>query len=228
MRDYLNDKKLTGALNIPISDFGNLTELSPFLSLAEKLGTTHGHFMEGAVSSIKVEYAGANKDPSPLTLSFLNGFLSKRVSERLNFINAEAIAKELGITVEKTESSDSGGYANLIRTTVSKGDKSTSIHGTVFDANRIAFTHFLGYDLDIEPRGTILFIKNKDVPGAIGKIGTVLGEKNINILGYLLSKVEDKDFAYSIIRIDNKIPEEIISILLEIEDLIEIKQLNLS
>ena len=75
VRDYLNDKKLTGALNIPISDFGNLTELSPFLSLAEKLGTTHGHFMEGAVSSIKVEYAGANKDPSPLTLSFLNGFL---------------------------------------------------------------------------------------------------------------------------------------------------------
>ena len=73
-----------------------------------------------------------------------------------------------------------------------------------------------------------MFIKNKDVPGVIGKIGTVLGEKNINISGYLLSIVEDKDFAYSIIRIDNKIPEEIISILLETEDLIEIKQLNLS
>ena len=72
-----------------------------------------------------------------------------------------------------------------------------------------------------------LFIKNNDVPGVIGKIGTILGKMGINISGYLLSKVEDKDFAYSIIRIDNKIPNKTIPILLEIEDLIDIKQLYL-
>ncbi len=225
VRDYLNDKKLTGALNIPISDFGNLSELTPFLGLAEKLGTTHGHFIEGAVSSIKVECAGDIKDPNPLTLSFLKGFLSKRVSERLNFINAEAIAKELGITVEKAESSDSGGYANLIRTTVSKGDKSTTIHGTVFDENRIAFTHFLGYDLDIEPRGTILFIKNKDVPGVVGKVGTILGECGVNISVYLLSRKKD-GFALGAIRVDNEVSTETFAALKELEEIVILQQIH--
>ena len=59
---------------------------------------------------IKIECAGKINDPNPITLSFLKGFLSNRVSERLNFINAEAVATELGITIEKSESSDSSGY----------------------------------------------------------------------------------------------------------------------
>ena len=225
VRDYLTHKILTGGLNVPISDYGNLTELSPFLDLAEKLGTTHGYFIEGAVTSIKVECAGAINDINSLTLSFLKGFLMERISERLNFINAEAIAKELGITVEKTKSSDCGGYANLIRTTVSKGNETTSIHGTVFDANRLAFTHFLGYDLDIEPRGTILFIKNKDVPGVIGKVGTILGECGVNISVYLLSRKKD-GFALGAIRIDNEVSNKAIDALKELEEVIFLQHIH--
>ena len=74
---------------------------------------------------------------------------------------------------------------------------------------------------------TMLFIKNKDVPGVIGKIGTTLGLEKVNISGYLLSKMENKDFAYSIIRIDNKISKETISKLFKIKELIEITQLDL-
>ena len=85
----------------------------------------------------------------------------------------------------------------------------------------------MGFEVDLKPEGRMLFIKNKDVPGVIGRVGTILGEKDINISGYLLSKVEDKDFAYSIIRVDHQIPEETISILLEIDNLIEIKQFHL-
>ena len=225
IRDYLTHKILTGGLNVPISDYGNLTELSPFLDLAEKLGTTHGYFIEGAVSSIKVECAGAISDINSLTLSFLKGFLSERVSERLNFINAEAVAKELDITVEKTESSDCGGYANLIRTTISKGNESTTIHGTVFDANRIAFTHFLGYDLDIEPKGTILFIKNIDVPGVVGKAGTILGDCGVNISAYLLSRKKD-GFALGAIRIDNEVSSEAFDTLKELEEVVFLQHIH--
>ena len=160
-----------------------------------------------------------------MTLSFLKGFLSERVSERLNFINAEAVAKELGITVEKAESSDCGGYANLIRTTISKGSESTTIHGTVFDANRIAFTHFLGYELDIEPKGTILFIKNKDVPGVVGKVGTILGECGVNISAYLLSRKKD-GFALGAIRIDNKVTAEAFDTLKELEEVVFLQHIH--
>ena len=73
----------------------------------------------------------------------------------------------------------------------------------------------------------MLFVKNKDVPGVIGKVGTILGLEKVNISGYLLSKVEEKNFAYSIIKVDNEISNETVSNLLEIDELIEIRQLNL-
>ena len=72
----------------------------------------------------------------------------------------------------------------------------------------------------------MLFIKNKDVPGVIGKVGTALGIENINISGYLLSTVDEKDFAYSVIKIDNTISNDTILNLLKIEELLDIKQLH--
>ena len=85
----------------------------------------------------------------------------------------------------------------------------------------------MGFEVDLKPKGRMLFVKNKDVPGVIGKVGTILGLEKVNISGYLLSKVEDKNFAYSIIKVDNEISNKTISNLLEINELIEIRQLNL-
>jgi D-3-phosphoglycerate dehydrogenase len=225
IKDFINHNKLTGALNIPISNFSKLSQLTPYLDLAEKLGKTHGQFFDGIVSSIKVECAGTIEDTHPITLSFLKGFLSNRVSERLNFINAESVATELGITVEKSESTDSGGYSNLIRTTVKKGNVSTVIHGTVFEDNRLTFVHFLGYDLDIEPRGTILFLKNIDVPGVVGKVGTILGKNEINIGVYLLSRKKD-GVAICAIRVDHKITGDTFDELKELEEVVFLKQIR--
>jgi len=225
VRNYLDNGKLSSALNFPISNFENLNNISPYLELSEKLGMTQGYFSDGAVSAIKIECAGSIKDTHPLTLSFLKGFLSRRVSERLNLINAETIANDMGITIEKGESSDTGGYTNLIRTTVVMKDSSSSIHGTVFDSNRVSFVRFMGYDLDIEPRGTILFIKNKDVPGVVGKVGMLLGESRVNIGIYLLSRKED-GFAMSAIRVDNEISEETFDTLKELEEIVFLQQIQ--
>ena len=85
----------------------------------------------------------------------------------------------------------------------------------------------MGFEVDLKPKGRMLFVKNKDVPGVIGKVGTILGLEKVNISGYLLSKVEEKNFAYSIIKMDNEISNKTISNLLEIDELIEIRQLNL-
>ena len=85
----------------------------------------------------------------------------------------------------------------------------------------------MGFEVDLKPKGRMLFVKNKDVPGVIGKVGTILGLEKVNISGYLLSKVEEKNFAYSIIKVDNEISNETVSNLLEIDELIEIRQLNL-
>ena len=85
----------------------------------------------------------------------------------------------------------------------------------------------MGFEIDLEPSGAMLFIKNKDVPGVIGKIGTVLGNLNVNIAGYLLSRIEQKNYAYAVIKLDNLIEDSVIKELELINEIIEIKQLNI-
>ena len=83
----------------------------------------------------------------------------------------------------------------------------------------------MGFDIDLNPDGTMLFIKNNDVPGVVGKIGTMLGEMNINIAGYLLSRIEGNDFAYAVIKVDSRVDEKSIKKIGDFSEIIEITQL---
>ena len=85
----------------------------------------------------------------------------------------------------------------------------------------------MGFDIDLNPEGPMLFIKNKDVPGVIGKIGTIIGDCNVNIAGYLLSRIEKSDFAYAVIKVDELINDKVLEEIYSIEDIIEIKQIDL-
>ena len=85
----------------------------------------------------------------------------------------------------------------------------------------------MGFDVDLKPEGKMLFIKNGDVPGVIGKIGTILGQKNINISGYLLSKMDNKNYAYSIIKIDDNISNDVLDKISKEDEIIDIKQITI-
>ncbi len=85
----------------------------------------------------------------------------------------------------------------------------------------------MGFDVDLRPKGNMLFIKNEDVPGVVGKVGTIIGKNNVNISGFLLSNMKDKNFAYSVIKIDNNIKAEIIEEIFNLDEVIEVKQLHL-
>ena len=83
----------------------------------------------------------------------------------------------------------------------------------------------MGYEVDVNPIGNMLFLKNKDVPGVIGKVGLLLGKSNINIAQYLLSRIEGKDTAYSIIKIDGQIDNNLINKISSIDEILDLKQL---
>ena len=141
--------------------------------------------------------------------------------------NASSIADERGIVFSHSYGTDKIQYTNKIKSVVYSGGDSFYVSGSVFGKNFIRITEIMGFDVDLKPEGKMLFIKNKDVPGVVGEVGTVLGKENINISGYLLSTVDEKDFAYSVIKIDNTISDDTISDLLKIEELLDIKQLHL-
>ena len=204
-----------------------LNKLSSYYELAELMGSIQSQIIDKPIEKVEVLCYGGAEDSKSIALSFLKGLLSNITDNRINFLNASTIADERGITFSHSYSTDKIPYINKIKSVVYSGDDSFYVSGSVFSENFIRITEIMGFDVDLKPEGKMLFIKNEDVPGVVGKVGTVLGKEDINISGYLLSTVDEKDFAYSIIKIDNIISENTIENLLKIKELIDIKQLDL-
>jgi D-3-phosphoglycerate dehydrogenase len=167
VRDYLLHEKLTNAVNMPISDLAKLKEIQPSLELSEIMGKLQSQLESGAINKIHVECAGTMDEPKTAALAFLKGMLSTRIPDRVNYINAETLAVDLGIKIEHSYTSDCSSYTNLIRTKVTGEYGTNQINGSVFEGKRLRLVNILGYEMDITPRGTMLFVRNRDVSGVI-------------------------------------------------------------
>ena len=128
--------------------------------------------------------------------------------------------------IRDSYTNDSGSYTNLIRTKVSGDSEPTRIAGSIFEGDHPRLVNILGYEMDLKPYGTMLFTRNKDVPGVIGSVGTLLGNANINIGGYLLSREMNEDEAFSVIRVDTKISEKVLVELQKLPEILSIQQLH--
>jgi len=226
VRDYLIYEKLINAVNMPFSNITKLKEIKVNLELAELMGNIQGQLNPGVIKRIQVECSGTMDEAKPAALAFIKGLLTNRIPDRVNYINAESLAVELGISIEHSYTSDSGSYTNLIRTRLSGGSKPTRIAGCVFEGNRIRLVNILGYEMDVNPYGTMLFTRNKDVPGVIGNVGTILGKADVNIGGYLLSREMNEDEAFSVVRVDNPVSNKVLNQLRNLPEIISVEQLH--
>ena len=226
VRDYIINEKLNNAINMPISDMAKLKEIKFNLDLSELMGNIQGQLNQGSINRVQVECSGTMDETKPAALAFLKGLLKNRVPDRVNYINAESIAIELGISIEHSFTNDSGPYTNLIRSRVSAELGATRIGGSVFDGNRIRLVNILGYEMEVNPYGTMLFMRNNDVPGVIGSVGYTLGKANINIGAYLLSREMKEGEAFSVVRVDNTLSEKVLDDLRSIPQIISVQQLQ--
>ena len=100
VRDYLLHEKLDNAVNMRLSDLSILKEIQPYLDLSDLLGQLHGQLADGPIHDVVLQCSGAMEDTKPISLAFIKGLLETRVPERINYINAEAMAKELGVNLQ--------------------------------------------------------------------------------------------------------------------------------
>ncbi len=225
--DFLLCQKLTNVLNIPIADMSILKEIEPFLDIAEKLGVLLSQLINESITSIDIECYGTIEEPKPICISFLKGLFINVTDNRINFINASSVAEERGISISHSYSSKNISYSNLIIAKVKTTNSEYSIGGSIFSESHPRIVSIMGYSVDVFPEGVMLFMKNHDVPGVIGKIGTLLGENKINIASYILSReIKDKS-AYSIVKLDEKINEELITKIAEFEEIQTVNQLEI-
>jgi D-3-phosphoglycerate dehydrogenase len=202
VRDYLQQGMVRNAVNVPSISPGLLEEVRPYLVLAEKLGRFQGQLCPGAVESFEVEYAGevADFDVAPITIAALKGLLES-VSEHVNMVNASIQAQQRGIKVIESKTRRPEDFASAIAVRVT-GCVERRIVGAVFHGGQPRIVRIDDFMMEAIPEGPTLFIQNRDRPGVVGTVGTLLGEEGINIARMQLALVRERHEAAMLVNVD--------------------------
>jgi D-3-phosphoglycerate dehydrogenase len=198
------------AVNLPISDFDLLERFKKYIELTERIGVFAAQFVSGGLKKVEIRAAGECTEAlQPLRLSLLKGLLTPATGGNVNFVNAAYLARQRGIKINTVETENTV-YTNLISCTVTTDKESCLIQGTVFGDELPRIVRINEFYMDVNPRGHLLAIKNADVPGIIGQVGTCLGDAGINIGEYRLGREDTMKNTLSLISVDSIIPEEVV------------------
>ena len=225
--DFVNNSKLTNAINVPIGDMSVLKKIQPFLDMCELLGKIISQLIDESVVKIEINCFGITEDVKPMSIAFVKGLLSNVIDDRVNYINALSIAEERGIEIFNTFNSQSEKYANFVDTKIYTRDKIFNIGGGVFFKDEFRILRFMEHDINFIPKGNTILLKNKDVPGVVGKVGTILGVSGINIAEYILSRPQKNETPISVIKVDDILDDNCIKNLNNLDEIIEVKQFNI-
>ncbi|MGQ0816310.1 MAG: phosphoglycerate dehydrogenase [Gemmatimonadota bacterium] len=226
VRSALVEGDLSSAVNAPSIGGEQMRKLRPLLSLAERLGLLAAALSGGAPETVEIRYAGALDDAiRPLTSATLIGVLAEAVGHgAVNFVNAIHLAEARGIQVDRSRTNAHRDYGEYLELRLSTPLKKTVIAGALLSEQHPRIVRIDGYHVDVQPRGSIMVLRNRDVPGVIGRVGTVLGDSGINIGEYHQARLEAGGEALAAITVDGKVAPAVINQLRALPEVIEIRQ----
>lgn len=193
--DYLLTGTVTNAVNVPSVSADVLSQVGPYITLAEMLGSFHMQVAKGGVEEVAIEFCGdlAEMVTSPITVSFLKGLFTPILKDAVNYVNAPIIAKDRGIRVVESKTSQSDDFLNLLSIRVKTTEGENVLAGTVFGKNEPRLVRVNNFRLEALPAGPMLFVENNDVPGVIGQLGTTIGNGGVNISRMTVGEIRGKD-----------------------------------
>jgi D-3-phosphoglycerate dehydrogenase len=211
--EVLRGGEARSAVNIPNMRPELMAALKPAMGLAEKLGALAAQLAEGPVEAVEITYAGALADAEsrPLSNALLKGLLSPALAEGVNFVNAGLLARERGIQVSEVRTPDAGDYVELIRVRVRTAQRERIVAGTLLLQDLPSVVQVDDYAFNLFLRGTLLFAPHQDVPGSVGKVGTLLGENALNIFGMQLGRRVVSGPALMVLNLDQHVPEDVLA-----------------
>ena len=226
MADYLTTGAVTNALNMPSISAEEAPRLKPLVKLAEQLGSFAGQLTETAIQAVRLEFVGdiAETNTRALASAALGGLLRPLLTD-VNMVSAPVIAKERGIKVEEVRRSADGAYDSYMRLTVITERQERGVAGTVFSDGKPRIIQIKGIGMEAELGANMLYITNKDAPGFIGRLGTVLGDAGINIATFNLGRAKKGDDAIALIEVDDAIPAETLQAVQAINGVVQAKAL---
>jgi D-3-phosphoglycerate dehydrogenase len=208
--DVLAGRSARYAVNAPLLTPETARAIAPYLPLAEVLGRFLAQFSRGGVKTLTLEIAGelAEHDGTPLTAAVLRGLLETSTTERVNLVNAGALAKARGITVIERKTPDAGAFAALLTLTGGAEGRVATVAGTVA-AGEPRITRLDDYRLDMAPADVMLITRHIDRPGTVGRVGIMLGEADVNISAMHLARSGPREDALMILALDDDVPEAV-------------------
>ena len=224
MADYLLKGAITNAVNFPNITAEEAPRLRPWVKLAEQLGSFAGQLTETSIKGVRLEYSGevANLNTKPLTAAALAGVLRPLLSN-VNMVSAAASARERGMRLEETTRGQEGAFESYMKLTVKTDEYERSVAGTVFSDGRPRIIQVRDIDMEFEVAPRMLFVRNADKPGFIGRFGMLMGEAGLNIATLNLGRDRPGGEAICMVAIDEPVTDEVLA---KVRALPQVKRVN--
>jgi len=229
VRDALLAGDLSRAVNAPAIAGEAMQRLRPLLDLAERLGRLLHMLADGPVRRLEVRYSGSHEQAlRPVTSATLVGLLEAAVGRGgVNFVNAVHLAHSRGIGVASTQLASHPDHAEYIEVEAASSAGYALTAGALLDASHPRIVRIGQYRVDVRPRGALLVLRNRDVPGVIGKVGTLLGDASANIAEYHQARLVQGGEALAAISIDGSLKDETLARLRAVQEILDVRQVDL-
>ncbi|MEM9903403.1 MAG: phosphoglycerate dehydrogenase [Cyanobacteria bacterium P01_D01_bin.44] len=213
IRDVLLGLPARSAVNIPGLRPDILEKLRPYLQLAETLGNLVGQLAGGRIEQFQIRLQGdlAENDGKPIVIAALKGLLSNALQERVNYVNASIEAKERGIHVIETRDTSIKDYTGSLHLSAKGSLGEHSVTGVLLGGDEVRIIDLNQFPINVPPTKYMLFTLHRDMPGIIGKIGSLLGSFNVNIASMQVGRKIVRGDAVMVLSIDDPLPEGILT-----------------
>jgi D-3-phosphoglycerate dehydrogenase len=225
VRDALVEGDYSSAINVAGIDRDVARRLGPLLDLARRLGRLGAALAEGPVKGVEVAYGGRDEPaPRPVTIAAVEGLLAAtNGATPVSLVNALLLAEELGIQVGRKVGAPEPGFESTVGVRLDTPQGRTRVMGALVGDRVGRVIRIDDFHVDVAPTGWMLVIRNRDVPGVIGRVGTVLGEAGINIGSYHQARRTAQDGeALAAINVDQPLTPDVLAKLAALPDVVRV------
>jgi D-3-phosphoglycerate dehydrogenase len=221
VKEYLKHGVIQNAVNVPSVSAEEYAALEPYIVLAERMGSFLAQFSEGSLEEISIRYSGhiAEWKTELIRNGAIQGILNQALEEKANLVNAATIAEERGLRVLESHKAkaSTGGAGSVLSIFLKTATEEHMVKGAVLHGERPRLLHVDGIDVEAPLERNLIYLRNRDVPGVIGKVGTILGEASINIADFSLGRrsgereTEQAREAIAVVHVDGAVPESVLT-----------------
>jgi D-3-phosphoglycerate dehydrogenase len=236
VKEYLKHGVIQNAVNVPSVSHDEYLELQPYIVLAERLGSFLAQVSEGTLEEISLRYTGhiAESKTDLIRNAAVKGILNESLEEKANLVNAEAIASSRGLRIHEARkpNSSSGGSGSVLSILLKTANGEHLVKGAVLHKDTPRLLHLDGIEVEAPLERDLVYLRNRDVPGVIGKVGTILGKHKINIANFSLGRRAGSTpgaprEADAVVHVDGKVSPEVLAELRKVPAVEQAKAIRL-